>query len=88
MTLYIVTGSIGPYFYPLLFTTEQKAKKYMAFICRYNHNEKIFPSLAPVIEQRDKGDMISAIFQQNQLYKKAQSSYNPFLYCDYIERIR
>jgi len=54
---YIVTGSIGPEFEPLLFTTVKLAIKYASKIIKYGKAHDVFPPFVPVIETRHKADM-------------------------------
>ncbi|CCM43691.1 hypothetical protein BN405_2-10_Ab1_orf_147 [Pseudomonas phage vB_PaeM_C2-10_Ab1] len=54
---YIVTGSIGPEFEPLLFTTKKLALQYAKQVAGYGKANDVFPPFTPVIETRHKEDM-------------------------------
>ncbi|AGR89052.1 hypothetical protein PAK_P30098 [Pseudomonas phage PAK_P3] len=54
---YIVTGSIGPEFEPLLFTSKSLAVQYAKQIIKHGKAHDVFPPFTPVIETRHKADM-------------------------------
>lgn len=55
---YIVTGSIGPKYTPRLYAKRADAQQYCREILQDGKAEGVWPPYRPVIEPRDRQDML------------------------------